>query len=69
MFIVYCLLFIVYCLMCQGKVKRREYLMYLAEIRQEEKSRHAAGCRIEPKTVEEIRAEFEAKHGSIYEDF
>ena len=52
--------------MCQGKVKRREYLMYLAEIRKEEKSRHAAGCRIEPKTVEEIRAEYEAKHGSIY---
>ena len=55
--------------MCIGKVKRREYLMYLAEIRQEEKSRHAAGCRMEPKTAEEIRAEYEAKHGSIYEDF
>ena len=62
----YWLMVIVYCLMCQGKVKRREYLMYLAEIRKEEKSRHAGGCRMEPKTVEEIRAEFEAKHGSIY---
>ena len=50
----------------QGKVKRREYLMYLAEIRKEEKSRHAAGCRIEPKPIEEIRVEFEAQHGSIY---
>ena len=50
----------------QGKVKRREYLMYLAEIRKKEKSRHAGGCRMESKTVEEIRAEYEAEHGSIY---
>ena len=50
----------------EGRVKRREYLMYLAEIRKEEKYRHAAGCRIEPKPIEEIRAEFEAQHGSIY---
>ena len=51
------------------KVKRREYLMYLAEIRKEEKSRHAGGCRMEPKSVVEIRAEFEAKYGSIYMEF
>ena len=52
--------------MNEGRVKRREYLMFLAEIRKEEKSRHAAGCRIEPKTIEEIRAAFEEKFGSIY---
>ena len=40
--------------------------MYLAEIRKKEKSRHASGCRMEPKPVEEIRAEYEAEHGSIY---
>ena len=49
-----------------GKIKRREYLMYALEIRCEEQEEVDAGKEIVPKGIEEIRAEFESKYGSVY---
>jgi predicted transcriptional regulator with HTH domain len=52
-----------------GRVKRKAYLMYLLAIRKEERYLHDLGRAVEPKPIEEIRAAFEAEHGSIYEEF
>ena len=52
----------------QGKVKRKEYLMYLVAVREEELQAEQRGLKIKPKSIAEIRAEFERKNGSIYLD-
>lgn len=52
----------------QGKVKRKEYLMHLVAVREEELQVEQRGLKIKPKSIVEIRAEFERKNGSIYLD-
>lgn len=49
-----------------GRVKRVEYLRYLAQVRAEEQQAWDIGIRITRKSIEEIREEFQAKYGSIY---
>lgn len=49
-----------------GRIKRREYLMYALAIRCEEQEEADAGEEIEPKSIEEIRKEFENLYGSIF---
>ena len=49
-----------------GKVKRKEYLDYLTSVRKEERNAELLGLHITPKTIEQVRAEFEAEFGSIY---
>ena len=50
----------------KGKVKRKEYLQYLANLRAEEFRMKDMGYRIVHKSVFEVRAEFESKYGDIY---
>ena len=52
----------------QGKVKRKEYRMHLVAVREEELQAEQRGLKIKPKSIAEIRAEFERKNGSIYLD-
>ena len=52
----------------QGQVKRKEYLMYLVAVREEELQAEQRGLKFKPKCIAEIRAEFEQKNGSIYLD-
>ena len=50
-----------------GKIKRREYLMYAMSVRQREEE-----MKIDQElcmSIEDIRAEFEKEHGSIYTNF
>jgi hypothetical protein len=42
----------------EGRVKRIEYLRYLASVRAEEQQAWDIGIRITRKSIEEIRAEF-----------
>ena len=49
-----------------GRVKRREYLKYLALVRGDENIAKQNGLKIMPKSVDAIRREFEQEHGSIY---
>ncbi|MBR1502503.1 MAG: hypothetical protein IJ618_01305 [Prevotella sp.] len=49
-----------------GRIKRREYLAYLASVREEEEAARQLGLTIPSKSVETIRSEFEQEHGSIY---
>lgn len=51
----------------QGRVKRKEYLMYLAAVREDEALAEQLGVKTTPKSCSQLRAEFERKHGSIYE--
>ena len=50
----------------RGKVKRQEYLTYLASTREDEDLARQNGLTIEPKSIEQIRSEFEKEYGSIY---
>ena len=52
----------------QGQVKRKEYLMHLVAVREEELQAEQRGLKFKPKSIAEIRAEFERKNGSIYLD-
>ena len=54
--------------MCDGKVKRKEYLVYVQEIRSAESDDIQNGIITEQerKTLEEIRKMFTEKFGSIY---
>lgn len=49
-----------------GRVKRIEYLRYLASVRAEEQQAWNIGIRITRKSIEEVREEFQTKYGSIY---
>ena len=50
----------------QGRVKRKEYLMYLVAVREEDTSAEQMGLKIKAKSIAQVRAEFEREHGSIY---
>ena len=50
----------------QGRVKRREYLMYVLEVREAEIKAEEQGQQVEVKTIEEVREVFEQEHGTIY---
>ena len=52
-----------------GRIKRREYLMYLVKVRDQEFLARQMNLNVRKKKLREIRAEFEAQHGSIYMDF
>ena len=52
-----------------GRIKRREYLMYLVAVRDREHRAREMNLHVRKKRLREIRAEFEAQHGSIYMDF
>jgi len=52
--------------MIEGKVKKKEYLMFLVEERETEATARMNGLNILPKSIEEIRAAFEQEHGSIF---
>lgn len=52
----------------EGRVKRMEYLKYLANVRAEEQKAVDMGYRITRKSIEEVREEFEAQFGSIWMD-
>ena len=47
-------------------IKRKEYLLYLANVRAEEQQAYDRGDCITRKSIEEIREEFQAKYGSIW---
>ncbi len=49
-----------------GQVKRQEYLMFLAEIREREHLAEKQGHKVAPMTLNEIRQLFEQENGSIY---
>lgn len=49
-----------------GKVQRREYQLTLMEVRASEALAELRGLTITPKSLEEIRSEFEAEHGSRF---
>ena len=50
----------------EGRVKRIEYLRYLADVRAEEQQAIDMGYHITRKSIEEVREEFQAKYGSIW---
>ena len=50
----------------EGKVKRREYLMYVLEVRQREAAAAKQGNRVTRLSIGEIRQQFEEEHGTIY---
>ncbi len=52
-----------------GRIKRREYLMYLVAVRDREYRARQMNLNVRKKRLREIRAEFEAEHGSIYMEF
>jgi len=49
-----------------GRVKRHEYLMYVLAVREQEDLEELAGQPVKPKSLLQLRQEFERKHGSIY---
>lgn len=49
-----------------GKVKRKEYLKYVLEVRSEESLANQQGIRMPQNTIDQIRQEFEKNNGSIY---
>ena len=51
----------------EGRIKKKEYLMFLLKIRETEKDK--GGLNPKTKSVEEIRSEYEIKYGSIYMEF
>ena len=51
-----------------GRVKRKEYLMFLVATREEERQAEMLGLKIKAKSIETVRREFELEHGSIYMD-
>ena len=52
-----------------GRIKRREYLMYLVAVRDQEHRARQMNLHVRKKRLREIRAAFEAEHGSIYMEF
>lgn len=51
-----------------GRVVKRSYQLYLLEVRDEERMAIQMGYHIEPKTIEQVRAEYEEEHGSRFLD-
>ena len=50
----------------KGKVKCKQYLNYLISVRSAEFELRDHGMKLVHKSIEEIRAEYESKFGSIY---
>ena len=50
----------------RGKVKKKAYLKYVIEVREDESLADQLGLQAPHKTLEQIRQDFEAKNGSIY---
>ena len=50
----------------QGGVKRKAYFNYLQEVRDGEATARSLGLRIAAKSLEEVRAEFEKEHESVF---
>ena len=53
----------------QGLVKNKEYLMYLAAVRESEMKAKQEGVHIKPKSIKEIRKDYERLFGPIYNNF
>ena len=49
-----------------GKVKKKAYLKYVLQVREDESLADQLKVQIPHKTLTEIRQDFEAKNGSIY---
>ena len=49
-----------------GKVKKKAYLKYVLQVREDESLADQPKVQIPHKTLTEIRRDFEAKNGSIY---
>lgn len=49
-----------------GKVKKKAYLKYVLQVREDESLAEQLKVQIPHKTLTEIRQDFEAKNGSIY---
>ncbi len=49
-----------------GKVKKKAYLKYVLQVREDESLADQLGIKSSHKTLEQIRQDFEAKNGSIY---
>lgn len=52
----------------KGMIKRKEYLRFLVSVRDEEQLSRNLGLRITSKSIDEIRAEYEQEHESIFID-
>ena len=50
----------------RGKVKKKAYLKYVIEVREDESLADQLGLQAPHKTLEQIRKDFEEKNGSIY---
>lgn len=50
----------------EGKVKKREYQLFLLEVRQREAAAAKQGNRVTRLSIGEIRQQFEVEHGTIY---
>lgn len=51
----------------RGRVKCREYLMFLLAVREDENLAEQMGLKVERLTIEQIREKFEQEHGTIFE--
>ena len=49
-----------------GKVKRKDYLRYVLQVRADESLADQMGIHAPHKSIDQIRSEFEKNHGSIY---
>ena len=50
----------------RGRVKRREYLKYLVAVRLKEQRAMLQGKEVTEMSIEEVRASFKEKQGSIF---
>ena len=50
----------------RGKVKKKAYLKYVLEVREDESLADQLGIKFPHKTLEQIRKEFEEKNDSIF---
>lgn len=49
-----------------GKVKKKSYLKYVLEVREDESLADQLGIKFPHKSIEQIRRDYEEKNGSIY---
>ena len=49
-----------------GKVKKKAYLKYVLEVREDESLADQLGIKFPHKSIKQIRKDFEEKNGSIY---
>ena len=50
----------------RGKVKKKAYLKYVLDVREDESLADQLGIKFPHKSIEQIRKDFEEKNGSIY---